>query len=104
MDDHRLDPPRHLTSRLEKISWLWTEINRSILEQLEALPVDAYTSLAVEGFSDSSVGDLLQFIGVERRDELIADMLATGRRRPNHTKDYTIPPFEKWDDKKKSVF
>lgn len=103
-DDHRLEPPASLESRLEKISWLWVEINRSILNQLDPLPASAYTSVALEDFSASSVRRLLQFIGAECKIDRIDDMVQTGQRRPNHTKDRTIPPFDEWPDAEQSTF
>jgi len=104
MDDHRLAPPFHFKTRLEKISWLWTEINRSILSQLDALPSSAYTSIALEDFSPSLIRDLLHFVGVDRDSDLIDEMITMGRRRPNRTKSRSIPPFDEWTDEDQTTF
>jgi hypothetical protein len=104
MDDHRLDPPSTLNTRLEKISWLWAKINRSILRQLDSLPSSAYTSIALEDFSPLLVRDLLRFIGVDSDSNLINDMTNMWQRRPNRTKSRSIPPFDEWPDEDQTTF
>ena len=104
MDDHRLNPPSTYSSRVEKISWLWSEINYSILTQLRDLPKEIYTSLALEDFSASAVRHLLQFIGVSFQSSLVDDMEELGHQRPNRTKGRTISPFGEWSDADQATF
>lgn len=82
-DDHRLPPPSDLRTRIEKISWLWVEINQVIIDSVSVLPDHASMSLQLESFNRRTVSDLLDFIGVETNASLTARMLAKAHERPN---------------------
>ena len=102
--DHRLDPPSRFGGRLEKISWLWAEINRSILNQLADFPDEMYTSLALEEFSEETLESVLDFVGVRTKSSVLHQMMRTARKRPNQTKKQTVPNFDSWSEEDKSTF
>lgn len=103
-DDHRLDPPRYMKSRVEKISWLWVEINSVIMNQMAYLPTDAYTSISLNSFSRNEVEKLLRFIGASDAEEVVGPMMRAASHRPNRTRERRIPPFNEWEDEQKQRF
>lgn len=102
-NDHRLKPPNGMETRLEKISWLWQEINRTILDQLAELPADSF-SMALEEFSEDVLASLLDFVGVSSNAELLAQMTEVGEQKPNRTETRAVPPFEQWPDADREAF
>ncbi len=96
--DNLLDPPGHLGSRLEKIAWLWVEINKNILEKLERLPEENRFSFSLECLNKDRIEELLDFIGVEKERGLIDDMLSVAMSRPNRTKTIKIPEEDVWTE------
>jgi len=69
--DHRLSPPAYLRSRFEKICWLWSEINETILHDLGFLPENAEMTLRLEEFGSSSIEALHDFIGLYEQDKRV---------------------------------
>ena len=63
--DRRLNPPKKLNSKVEKISWLWSEINRIIIRDLNEIPSDQKLSIKLQEFDESSLKSLSKFINVE---------------------------------------
>ncbi len=82
--DHRLDPPAHLTTRMEKIAWLWAEINRVILRDLSEIDPDRVFEFRLGAARGETFRELLEFIGVDATDkEIAASMLAVAQQEPN---------------------
>jgi hypothetical protein len=102
--DHRLSPPAYLRSRFEKICWLWSEINETILHDLGSLPESAKMTLRLEEFGLSSIEALCDFIGLQEGRADVDAMLAKGRQRPNKTKEYSTPPPKQWTQQQKNSF
>jgi hypothetical protein len=96
--DNLLDPPGHLSSRLEKIAWLWMEVNKNILDKLKRLPGENKFSLSLESLNRDRIEELLDFIGVEKERELIDDMLSVAMSRPNRMKIMKISEQDIWTE------
>ena len=96
-DDHRLIPPKQYESRIEKIAWLWTEINQTILQGLDRIPEQDVMTLSLRSFDASLLRSIFDFIGVESSDDLISSAMDTARDRPNKTSSRSVPPFESWE-------
>ena len=94
--EHRLRPPRALATRFEKIAWLWVEINRTILRSLDRVPEDAKMSLRLEGIDADALVALHDFAGVRVLPDLLEQMLAKARQKPNKTKDRTAIAPNEW--------
>ena len=103
-DDHKLKPPRSLRSRMEKITWLWVEVNRTILESFEDLPATVTMAVRLEDFGRDVLRDILAFLGVEAALAVVDDMLIVGEKKPNRTKNRSIPVFEKWSQQETEQF
>ena len=85
--DHRLEPPKSLKTRVEKLSWLWVEINEIILQNLQQLPVNQYFSLRLEDVDTQNIKSLCSFLGFDGvKDETINQMLHVASQRPNNSK------------------
>lgn len=96
--DHRLDPPAHLSTRMEKIAWLWTEMNRVIVRDLEAVAPDRKLEFRLDAVGPESFGALLAFVGGDGRDASTLDaMLAVAERKPNKRK-HQPASVEDWDE------
>lgn len=102
--DHRLDPPGTLDGRLERIAWLWVEINRIILSELRQLPLEDVMSVRVEDFDSETVHRLLSFLGRDASDGLVSEMEALAATRPNRTEDRSVPPPERWNEEQTRRF
>lgn len=81
--DHRLDPPREYRTRMERIAWLWVEINRVILRDLDSVPDGSRFEFRLEDAGPERFEQLLEFIGCEYRPSHVDTMAATARRKPN---------------------
>lgn len=102
--DHRLDPPRSLDGRLERVAWLWAEVNGVILAQLRRLPSEDVISVRLEDFGAEMIRRLLAFLGRDAPAWLVAEMEALAAIRPNRTEDRRVPPPEKWSEEQVQRF
>lgn len=102
--DHRLDPPSDMTTRFDKIAWLWVEINRAILEALDRLPETDVMEVRLEAFGPKTIRRLLAFVGHKVNSDLLARMRDVAERRPNRTENRTVPPAEDWGPTKVERF
>jgi hypothetical protein len=80
---HQLDPPEELSTRFEKICWLWAEYHRRILRDLEAVPPSDRLLLRVGPGGIDWQGLVGGFLGLELAPEHLAAMREIERRRPN---------------------
>lgn len=96
-EDHRLIPPSHLQSRHARICWLWAEINRVILRDLEPLPASDTFTLPVEDLAEGSLDRLLKFIGVDAGASLLRRMMAIAERRPNKSDQNRTDEWSEWE-------
>lgn len=103
-DDHRLAPPRELRTRVEKITWLWVEINRSILSSLERLPEEARLEFRLEDIDGGAIRSLLGFIGVRAEGGMVEEMLEVASVRPNRTEERSVPAFTDWSYEDQDAF
>jgi hypothetical protein len=103
-EDHRLVPPRHLKKREEKIAWLWTEINDTILDHFSALPACATTSIKLESFSPGELEKLFQFIGNPAESNILEAAMETASCKPNRTRERSTLPFEAWEEDRQRRF
>ncbi len=101
--DHQLPPPKKLKSRLEKIAWLWTEINRVIIHYLSNIPFERRFSIKLEDLGKDMIIKLHNFLGVE----VIPDVLNNMITFLNKVKEQKTPvsyPYEIWSDDEKIKF
>lgn len=102
-DDHRLTPPNELTTRLEKVAWLWVEINSIILKSFDTYNLD-FISIKLEDFGPSAIKKILDFNGLNSSDSLVTEMVRVSKKRPNKTKERKVDKFKNWDDSDKKKF
>lgn len=95
--DHRLDPPPEMATRFEKTAWLWTEINRVILDALDDVPDVDMMAVKLEAFGPDAIRQLQTFLGLDADSDLLGQMRERARRRPNRTEDRVVPPPEEWE-------
>jgi hypothetical protein len=104
-EDHRLIPPKSLKDRFEKISWLWTEINRVIIRDLTSLPDDRSLRIAVETLNDSSgFRRILDFVDVDYNEQTLERMTELARRKPNKVDEHELDPPDEWSEKRNARF
>ena len=104
-EDHQLPTPEGLTSRFEKISWLWMEINRVIMEDLAELADEYSLQVAVEDLNqERDFRRITDFIGVEPTSRTIEEMVALANRKPNKDSDHTLPKPADWRDERRERF
>lgn len=82
-EDMCLLPPRVLKSRAEKIAWLWSEVNETILYKLAQKPAQSWLIQPLESVDRSTVPDILRFIGVDASQNYVDRMLEIVHSRPN---------------------
>lgn len=104
MVDNRLNPPSDLKTRFEKLSWLWSELNKVILYNLSSISEDLVFSFPLENLNKKTVTDLLEFMGVPADPELIDKMMARADQKPNKSKKFTSPSVADWNDWEKKRF
>jgi hypothetical protein len=83
--DHRLDPPPELTTRMERLAWLWSEINRTIMDGLEEIEPSRKMEVRLDSVGPANFSEVLRFIGVPDDEELTERMALTAalsRTRP----------------------
>ncbi len=102
--DYQLLPPIELKTRFEKIAWLWSEINKVILNSFSSIPMDRKFSLRLENFNIESLTELHNFIGINIHQELLNKMLEIANSKPNKSKKNTIPHHSNWSDYEKQRF
>ena len=93
--DHRLNPPKKLNSKVEKISWLWSEINRIIIRDLNEIPSDQKLSIKLEEFDESLLKSLSKFINVEFTCDMVERMIYLSKTKPNKTNKKRVLMNEK---------
>jgi hypothetical protein len=99
-EDHRLPTPERLESRFDKIAWLWAEVNGIISRELGKLPEERSLRIPLESLNDSAgFQRLLGFLGGrDDEDEVLSDMVATARDKPNKNANKDLPHPEEWSD------
>jgi len=102
--DHRLDPPSRLESRLEKIAWLWAEINQVILRDLAGVPDSDQERVRLEDFGQETIERLAAFLGLQADQRLLRHMLTVADRRPNRTVAFEAPSPRAWSEVEKERF
>lgn len=80
---HRLDPPGNLTTRMEQIAWLWSEINSVILRDLAAIQGDRKFEFRLGNTGPETFKDLLDFLGCDYSDEHLKQMATIAEMKPN---------------------
>lgn len=103
-DDHKLIPPNKYATRVEKISWLWVEINSIIINSLSELPKNKYTSIKLETFNKSGVEKVLEFLQLNPASDSKQKMKEICTSKPNQTNSKRIQPFDKWNQKDQHSF
>lgn len=81
--DHRLDPPRNLSSRVERLAWLWCEINEVILRDLAEVPEEHAFQLPLESINAETLGALASFLGRDAAPPIVDQMAEVASSRPN---------------------
>ncbi|MEJ2539063.1 MAG: hypothetical protein P8188_03600 [Gemmatimonadota bacterium] len=81
--DHRLDPPPEFESRLERLAWLWCEINGTILDGLESVDPERCFELRLDSVGRDRFRELLEFIGVPADADVVERMIRTAAERPD---------------------
>jgi len=102
--DFCLIPPNNFISRLEKITWLWVEKNKTIMRYLALLPKDDKFFLRLEDFNQESLVDLHEFLCIDINDNVLKEMLEMGSKNPNRTKTFTFPIYNDWHEWEKRQF
>lgn len=103
-EDHRLEPPRGLKSRMQKIAWLWTEINSVILSDLQELPSSDRLALKLEDFGENSVKLVLDFLALPSTRSVVEQIVRVVKSKPNKTGNLEVPEFSEWPEEKKKEF
>jgi len=103
-EDHRLLPPKKYKTRIEKISWLWVEINSVIQDSLSKLSSDKYIYLKLEEFNSGGVDRLLSFLDIKSTKKIKLQMEKVSKKKPNRTSNRTILPFDKWKKEEQKKF
>ena len=103
-DDHRLKPPNKLNTRIEKISWLWVEINTVIQDYLLEVPSKKVFSIKLEAFDQEEIKSLLSFLDVRQDEKIREEMIRIMQIKPNKTISRSVSTFNEWPDKDKAHF
>lgn len=103
-EEHRLNPPRCLTTPFERIAWLWGEINREILRHLENVPNSRRTEVCLEEFDRTTLKRLLHFLSVPIEAAPVEDMMKLAARKPNRTKSSEISYPDRWSTNRRIRF
>ena len=82
-EDHRLKPPKKYKTRIEKIAWLYCEINEAIISRLQTIPAEKKLSICLENFNEELLIKLHEFIKVPVSNEYLPAMLELAVSRPN---------------------
>jgi hypothetical protein len=102
--DHRLKPPASLRSRAQRIAWLWAEINRSIERGLATVPKQDQFRVPLAALGLESLRALTGFLGVDGDERILRQMMEVAARRPNKTRERSVPPFERWTQEDQREF
>ncbi|MDP2157751.1 MAG: sulfotransferase domain-containing protein [Nitrospirota bacterium] len=102
--DHRLIPPAGLTTRFEKITWLWAEMHRTVINSLEKIPKERQFFLRIEDIDRQHIAGLLEFMEVPFDDGLLDRMLEVAMSRPGKSRKNTSPRPDEWPDADKKRF
>jgi len=84
-EDHRLMPPKNLSSRFDKITWLWTEMNRVIQDHLSLIPDERQYTLALEDFDQAHLLELHDFLGLSIDSQRLERMMLIASSHPNRS-------------------
>ncbi len=102
--DHQLKPPKELKTRIEKIAWLWVEINRIILRHLSNIPDEEKFSIRLEDLGRDRLVDLHKFLGIEVIPEVLDNMTAFLANIIRESKSSFTYPYPVWSDDEKMKF
>lgn len=103
-EDHKLDPPDGLSTRFEKIAWLWTEINADIIRGLRSIPEDRRSRLRLESFDEDRLCECIRFCVGSSKGAPLKQMWRIAESRPNSTDDRSVPRPARWSPERKSRF
>ena len=95
-NDHKLAPPAKLRTRMEKIAWLWAEINNAILRALEHIDEERQFRIGLADICTTTMSQLLTFLECQRSTDLVDSMLNIAHSRPNKGA-FEGPPVE-WNE------
>jgi hypothetical protein len=101
--DHRLAPPRPFQDRLDKIAWLWSEINGIILRDLKLIDDDRKHVVKIEDFGPDTIAKLLYFLELDAPDDLLDRMTAVADHKPNRSL-ISDSVAENWDAEQERSF
>ncbi|HEX6924254.1 MAG TPA: hypothetical protein VF167_02435 [Longimicrobiaceae bacterium] len=95
--DHRLEPPAELDTRMKKIAWLWTEINRVILRDLATVEDDRKFEIRLDEVGPERLAELARFIGCDFGEADLNRMVEVAERKPNR-RTSAPPEDDEWDE------
>ena len=102
--DHQLPPPKKLRTRLEKITWLWVEINRNVIRYLSGLPDERKFSLRLEDLDRNMLINLHKFFGVEIIPDVLDRMAQSLEKTVKEAAASSADSFEEWSEPEKAQF
>jgi hypothetical protein len=103
--DHRLSPPQELRTQKEKVAWLWTEINRVILDGLDDVPQDRRHTIRLEDFDEGEIRRLNAFLSLPDDPAVVDKMRAVADSRPNSSRSRSEKDsWSNWDDSERQRF
>ncbi|OGW32958.1 MAG: hypothetical protein A2X59_05030 [Nitrospirae bacterium GWC2_42_7] len=102
--DRWLIPPPALNTQFEKVTWLWVEINRTILRSFSDLPEDRKFSLRLEGLDKDMLLELHKFLGLKVYPEALNEMKEFLDKTISRVKELEPPLYSEWSDREKSRF
>ncbi len=92
-------------SKFEKTCWLWVKKDNFIFEDIKSYS-NSITIKFEEVFKDENhtgIKKTSDFIGFDER-KLLSIFKDMHEKRVNKTKEYSIPHWKKWSEKKKRIF
>ncbi len=101
--DRRLIPPRELNTQIEKLAWLWVEVNNIIINRMSQLPTSHYFPLKLEDLGKNMLVKLHEYIGIKIYPDVLTEMSEIQKRLVNSSVP-VFPEFKKWTEQEKRRF
>lgn len=102
--DFRLSPPSHCESRIQKIAWLWDEVNQIILNDLSHVPKDERMEVKLGDFGPEKLREMHEFMSLRQDSNLIIQMSQIAAKKPNKSNEHIADPYEGWSKSDKAAF
>lgn len=102
--DRRLIPPSKHKTKIEKLAWLWVEVNESILRQMAELPDSHKFSLKLEELDEKKLIELHDFIGVKIYPDIFSEMLDLLKKKQIFAGEPVFPSYSEWSEDEKKRF